>query len=66
MLKFSTFAMQQRRKLRRKLNLSSKKATRIGDIPANVLKANIDIYLKDVTTLINDYLEKRVCPDDLI
>ena len=66
MLKFSTFAMQQRRKLRRKLNLSSKKATRIGDIPANVLKANTDIYLKDVTTLINDYLEKRVCPDDLI
>ena len=33
------------------LNISSKKVPRMGDIPAKVLKAFIDTYLKDWTVL---------------
>ena len=44
------------------LNLSSKKATRIGDIPVKELKTNINIYLKELTPLVNDCIEKGVFP----
>ena len=35
------------------LNLSSKKATKNDDIPAKILKKSVDIYLKEITFLIN-------------
>ena len=46
------------------VNLSSKKATRISDIPAKILKINNDLYLKDVTSLKNIVL-KGVFSDKL-
>ena len=55
--------MQQKRKLR---NLSSNRVTRIGDIPGKVLKADIDICLKDLTVFISHCLEKGVFPNELI
>ena len=36
------------------LNLSSKKATKNGDIPAKILKKSVDIYIKEIAFLIND------------
>ena len=51
-MKFSIFAMQTKKEVNERiLNLPSKKATRISDIHAKVLKANNDIYLKDLTAL---------------
>ena len=47
------------------LNLSSKKATRKGDIPAKILKSSINAYLSELTILINNCLKKGVFPDDL-
>ena len=47
------------------LNLSSKKATKYGDIPAKILKKSVDIYIKEITFIINDCLEKGIFPDDL-
>ena len=47
------------------LNLSSKKATRKGDIPAKILKNSINAYLSELTILINNCLRKGVFPDDL-
>ena len=47
------------------INLSSKKATRIGDITAKVLKTNTDTYSKGLTALVNDCLGKEVFPDQL-
>ena len=47
------------------LNLSSKKATRKGDIPAKILKNSINAYLSKLTILINNCLKKGVFPDDL-
>lgn len=47
------------------LNLSSKKTTNVSDILVKILKANIDIYLKDLTALTNDCLEKGVFPNEL-
>ena len=47
------------------LNLSSKKATRKGDIPAKILKNTINAYLSELTILINNCLRKGVFPDDL-
>ena len=38
------------------LNLSSKKATRKGDIPAKILKNSINSYLSELTILINNFL----------
>lgn len=46
--------------------MTSKKATRIVDIFTKRLKADINIYLKDITALINDCLEKDVFPDDCV
>ena len=47
------------------LNLSSKKATRKGDIPAKILKNRINAYLSELTILVNNCLKKEVFPDDL-
>ena len=47
------------------LNLSSKKATRKSDIPAEILKNSINAYLPELTILINNSLNKGVLPDDL-
>ena len=46
------------------LNLSSKKATRKGDIPAKILRSSINAYLSELTILINNCLKKGVYPDD--
>ena len=46
-------------------NLSSKKATKNGDIPAKSLKKSVDIYIKEITSIINDCIEKGIFPDDL-
>ena len=47
------------------LNLSPKKATRQGDIPAKILKNSINIYLSELTVLINNCLKKGIFPDGL-
>ena len=47
------------------LNLPFRKAAKIDDILENVLMANIDIYLKDLTALVNDCFEKGVFQDEL-
>ena len=47
------------------LNLSSKKATRKGDVPAKILKNSINAYLSELTILINNRLKEGVFPDDL-
>ena len=44
------------------LNLSSKKATRKGDILAKILKNGINTYLSKLTILINNCLKKGVFP----
>ena len=48
------------------LNLSSKKATRKGDIPAKILKNSINAYLSELTILINNCFKEGVFPDDII
>ena len=47
------------------LNLSTKKATKNGDIPAKILKKSVDIYIKEITFIIDDCIENRIFPDDL-
>ena len=47
------------------LNLSSKKATKNDDIPAKILKKSVDIYIKEITFIINDCNESGIFPDDL-
>ena len=47
------------------LILSSKKATKNGDIPAKILKKSVDIYIKEITFIINDCNESGIFPDDL-
>ena len=47
------------------LNLSSKKATKNGDIPAKILKKSVDIYIKEITFIINDCIENGIFPDNL-
>ena len=44
--------------------MSTKKATKNGDIPAKILKKSVDIYIKEITFIINDCLEKGIFPDD--
>ena len=46
------------------LNLSSKKATRKGDIPAKILKNSINAYLSELTILVVNCLKEGVFPDD--
>ena len=47
------------------LNLSTKKATKNGDIPAKILKKSVDICIKEITFKINDCIENGIFPDDL-
>ena len=47
------------------LNLSSKKSSRKGDIPAKILKNSVNAYLLELTILINKCLMKDGFPDDL-
>ena len=47
------------------LNLSSKKATRKGDIPSKILKNSIIAYLSQLTIRINSCLKEGVFPDGL-
>ena len=44
------------------LNLSSKKGTRKGDIPAKIRKNSINAYLSELTMLINKCLKEGVFP----
>ena len=46
------------------LNLSTKKATKNGDIPAKILKKSVDIYIKEIAFIISDCNEKGIFPDD--
>ena len=47
------------------LNLSSKKATKNGDIPAKILKKSVNIYTKEITFLINDCIENGIISEKL-
>ena len=42
------------------MNLSSKKATRKGDIPAKILSNKLSVYTKELTTIINNCLKDGV------
>ena len=46
------------------LNLSSKKATKNGDIRAKILKKSVDISIKEITFIINDCIEDGIFADD--
>ena len=46
------------------MNLSSKKATKNGDIPANILKKSVNIDIKEITFIIHDCNENGIFPDD--
>ena len=47
------------------MNLSTKKATKNGDIPAKILKKSLDIYIKEIRFIINDCIENGIFLDDL-
>ena len=47
------------------LNLSSRKATRKGDIPVKILKNGVNAYLSELTILISNWLKDEVFPNDL-
>ena len=47
------------------LNLSFRKATKNGNIPAKILKKNVDIHKKEITFIIHDYIENGIFPDNL-
>ena len=47
------------------MNLSSKKVTRKGDIPAKILKDSLSVYTKELTTIINNYLKDGLFPNEL-
>ena len=47
------------------LNLPTKKATKNSDIPAKILMKSVDIYIKEITFIINDCIENGIFPDDL-
>ena len=40
-------------------------ATKNGDIPAKILKKSADIYIKEITFIINECTENGIFPDDL-
>ena len=62
-LKFSRVTESEVRK--EILNLSTKKATKNGDIPAKILKKSVDIYIKEITFIINDCIENGIFPDGI-
>ena len=47
------------------MNLSSKKATRKGDIPAKILKDSLSLYTKELTTISNNCLKDGLFPNEL-
>ena len=47
------------------MNLSSKKATRKGDIPAKILKDSLSVYTKQLTTIINNCLKDGLFRNEL-
>ena len=47
------------------MNLSSKKATRKGDIPAKILKDGVSVYTKEVTTIIDNCLKEGLFSNEL-
>ena len=47
------------------MNLSSKKATRKGDIPAKILKNDLSVYTKELTTIIKNCLKDGLFPNEL-
>ena len=47
------------------MNLSSKKATRKGDILAKILKDSLSVYAKGLTTIINNCLKDGMFPNEL-
>ena len=44
------------------LNLSSKKSNKNGDIPVNILKKSVDVYIKEIKFMINGCTENRIFP----
>ena len=46
-------------------NLSSKKETKNSDIPAKTITKRVDIYIKEITFIINDCIKNGILPDDL-
>ena len=40
-------------------NLSTKKATKNGNIPAKILRKSVDIYIKEITFIINDCIKVK-------
>ena len=47
------------------MNLSSKKATRKGDIPAKILKDSLIVYTNELTTVISNCLKDGLFPNEL-
>ena len=47
------------------MNLSSKKVTRKGDIPAKILKDSLSVYTKELTTVFNNCLKDGLFPNEL-
>ena len=47
------------------MNLSSKKATRKGGIPAKILRDSLSVYTKELTNIINNCLEDGLFPNKL-
>ena len=47
------------------MTLSSKKANKNGDTPAKILKNSVDIYMKEITFIINDCIENAIFHDYL-
>ena len=45
--------------------MPSKKSIRKGDIPAKILKDNINVYIKELTSIINSCLERGLFPNEL-
>ena len=62
-LNFTKFTESEVRK--EILELSTKKATKNGDIPAKILNKSVDIYIKEIKFIINDCIENGIFPDDL-
>ena len=47
------------------MNLSSKKVTRKGNIPAKTIKESLSVYTKELTTIINNCLRDGLFPNEL-
>ena len=47
------------------MNLSSKKVTRKGNIPAKILKDSLSLYTKKLTTIINNCVKDGLYPNEL-